>query len=184
VERRPAGNIGTVIRDLGDAGEFAWRKTLGRRRCPCGRVNVHMTGEPMPNPLSRIRLGDERDALGMRRVVVDWHLTAEDKRQALALQKLLGTEVGRTGFRPPARYLADDDKTWPDEMYGDEHHMGTTRMHADPAQGVVDVNCRVHAWPIFTSPAARYSDRGAANPTLTIAALALRLADHLKRRPT
>ncbi len=178
------GNIGTVIRDLGDAGEFAWRKTLGRPALPVRALNVRMTGEPMPNPLSRILLGDERDALGMRRVVVDWHLTPEDKRQALALQKLLATEVGRTGFGRLRITLSDDDKTWPDDLYGDEHHMGTTRMHADPTQGVVDANCRVHGMAnLFVAGSSVFPTAGAANPTLTITALALRLADHLKRGP-
>ena len=178
-------DIGIVIRDLGDAGGFAWRKTLGRPAFPVRALTVHMSGEPLPNPMSRVRLGDERDALGMRRVVVDWHVTAEDKQKALALQRLLGTEVGRTGFGRLRITLADDDKTWPDDMYGDEHHMGSTRMHADPAQGVVDADCRVHGMSnLFIAGSSVFPTAGAANPTLTIVALALRLADHIKRMPT
>jgi len=139
----------------------------------------------MPNPMSRIRLGDDRDALGMRRVVVDWHLTAEDKQKALALQRLLGTEVGRTGFGRLRITMADDDTTWPDDMYGDEHHMGTTRMHADPAQGVVDANCRVHGMAnLYVASSSVFPTAGYANPTLTIVALALRLADRIRRQPT
>jgi choline dehydrogenase-like flavoprotein len=179
------GDIGAVMRDLGDAGEFAWRKTLGRPALPVRSLNVHMTGEPLPNPASRIRLGDDRDALGMRRLVVDWHLTAEDKQKALALQRLLGTEVGRAGFGRLRITLADDDTTWPDKMTGDEHHMGTTRMHADPTQGVVDADCRVHGLTnLFVASSSVFPTAGAANPTLTIVALALRLADHIKRQRT
>jgi choline dehydrogenase-like flavoprotein len=153
---------------------------------PVRALNVHMTGEPMPNPDSRIRLGDERDGLGMRRVVADWRLTAEDKRQALALQRLLGTEVGRTGFGRLRLSLAEDDTTWPDAtIIGDEHHMGTTRMHADPAHGVVDANCRVHGVTnLYVAGSSVFPTAGAANPTLTIVALALRLANHLKQAPT
>jgi choline dehydrogenase-like flavoprotein len=179
------GNIGTVLRDLGGAGDFVLRKTLGRSAFPVRSLNVHMTGEPMPDPDSRILLGDERDALGMRRVVVDWQLTAEDKRQALALQRLLGAEVGRTGFGRLRITLADDDTTWPDDIIGDQHHMGTTRMHADPAHGVVDANCRVHGMSnLYVAGSSVFPTAGAANPTLTIVALALRLANHLKQGPT
>jgi choline dehydrogenase-like flavoprotein len=172
-----------VIRDLGGAGAFAWRKTLGRPALPVRSLNVHMTGEPLPNPASRIRLGDDRDALGMRRVVVDWRLTAEDKRAALGLQRLLGTEVGRTGFGRLRLDLKEDDTTWPDDLVGDQHHMGTARMHADPAFGVVDADCRVHGLSnLYVASSAVFPTGGAANPTLTIVALALRLADHIKRQ--
>ncbi len=178
-------DIGAVIRDIGGVGEFVVRKALSKQAFPVRALNVHMTGEPMPNPLSRIRLGEERDALGMRRVVVDWRLTDRDKQQALALQRLLGTEVGRSGIGRLRIALKDDDATWPDGTYGDEHHMGTTRMHADPTQGVVDAQCRVHGMAnLFVASSAVFPTAGVANPTLTIVALALRLADHLKRQLT
>jgi choline dehydrogenase-like flavoprotein len=178
-------DVGAVIRDLGGVGEFVVRKALSKQAFPVRALNMHMTGEPMPNPLSRITLGQERDALGMRRVVVDWRLTDLDKRQALVLQRLLGTEVGRSGIGRLRIALKDDDTTWPDDTYGDEHHMGTTRMHADPAQGVVDAQCRVHGMAnLFVASSAVFPTAGVANPTLTIVALALRLADHLKRQLT
>jgi choline dehydrogenase-like flavoprotein len=61
--------------------------------------------------------------------------------------------------------------------------MGTTRMHNDPRQGVVDSNCRVHGiGNLYIAGAAVYPTAGSANPTLTLVALALRLSDHLKTR--
>jgi choline dehydrogenase-like flavoprotein len=172
-----------VARHIGGAGEFAFRKAMGWPLYPVRALNVHMTTEPLPNPASRIMLGDDRDALGMRRVVVDWRLTPEDKRAALALQHLLGTEVGRTGFGRLRLDLKEDDTTWPDDLFGDQHHMGTARMHADPAFGVVDADCRVHGLSnLYVASSAVFPTAGAANPTLTIVALALRLADHIKRQ--
>jgi choline dehydrogenase-like flavoprotein len=178
-------DVRTIARDLGGAGEFAFRKAMGWSLYPVRAINVHMTNEPLPNPDSRIMLGDERDALGMPRVVVDWRLTAEDKRAALGFQRLLGTEVGRTGLGRLRLDLNEDDTTWPDDLIGDQHHMGTTRMHADPTQGVVDANCRVHGLSnLYVSSSAVFPTAGAANPTLTIVALALRLGDHLRRQLT
>jgi choline dehydrogenase-like flavoprotein len=59
--------------------------------------------------------------------------------------------------------------------------MGTTRMHPDPRQGVVDANCRVHGLHnLFIAGASVFPTGGAANPTLTLIALSLRLADYLK----
>jgi len=60
--------------------------------------------------------------------------------------------------------------------------MGTTRMHSDAGQGVVDADSRVHGIAnLFVAGSSVFPTSGAANPTLTIVALALRLADHLKR---
>ncbi len=60
------------------------------------------------------------------------------------------------------------------------HHMGTTRMHPNPRQGVVDANCRVHDLDnLYMAGSSIFPTGGAANPTFTIVALALRLAEHL-----
>ena len=67
-------------------------------------------------------------------------------------------------------------------FYGHHHHLGTTRMHTDPKQGVVDSDCRVHGVSnLFVAGSSVFPTAGSANPTLTIVALAARPADHLKR---
>jgi choline dehydrogenase-like flavoprotein len=61
------------------------------------------------------------------------------------------------------------------------HHMGTTRMHEDPKQGVVDSTCRVHGVSnLYIASSSVFPTGGYANPTLTIIALALRVADQVK----
>jgi choline dehydrogenase-like flavoprotein len=70
-----------------------------------------------------------------------------------------------------------------DEVKGN-HHMGGTRMHRDPARGVVDANCKVHGLSnLYVGGSSVFPSGGAANPTLTIVQLALRLADHLTAAP-
>jgi choline dehydrogenase-like flavoprotein len=61
--------------------------------------------------------------------------------------------------------------------------MGTTRMHPDPRRGVVDANGRVHGIAnLYVAGSSVFPTSGSANPTLTIVALALRLADHLQEQ--
>lgn len=61
------------------------------------------------------------------------------------------------------------------------HHMGTTRMHNNPRHGVVDSNGKVHNLAnLYVAGSSVFPTGGAANPTLTIAALALRLADYIQ----
>ncbi len=77
-------------------------------------------------------------------------------------------------------YAAD----WTTEMEDTFHHTGTTRMADEPTRGVVDRNCRLHSVSnVYVAGSSVFPTSGHANPTLTIVALALRLADHLKRIP-
>lgn len=139
--------------------------------------------EQAPNPDSRVTLSKEKDALGMPRTKLDWRVTDLDKRSIRTFYEVLGREMGRTGMgRVQIReWLLGDDKTWPSFISGGWHHMGTTRMNSDPKQGVVDANSRVHGFSnLFIGGASVYPTAGSANPTLTLVALSLRLADHLK----
>ena len=63
------------------------------------------------------------------------------------------------------------------------HHMGTTRMSVDPREGVVDRDCRVHdVANLYLAGSSVFPSAGHSNPTLTIVALAVRLARHLAGR--
>jgi choline dehydrogenase-like flavoprotein len=66
---------------------------------------------------------------------------------------------------------------------GGWHQMGTTRMARDAKTGVVDEHCRVHGVAnLFVAGSSVFPSCGFANPTFTILALAIRLADHLRAR--
>jgi choline dehydrogenase-like flavoprotein len=177
-------DLSDVISNIDGVADFAVRKALFHEGMPIEAVHVECASEQQPNPQSRILLGSERDHLGMREVIVDWRLVAEDKSGAAATLRLLGTELGRTGFGRLRSSFADDGN-WPEDFYGNQHHMGTTRMHRDPSQGVVDENCKVHSVAnLYVAGSSVFPTGSANNPTLTIVALALRLADHLKGKLT
>jgi choline dehydrogenase-like flavoprotein len=61
------------------------------------------------------------------------------------------------------------------------HHMGSTRMHVDPGQGVVDPELRVHTTRnVYVAGSSVFPAGGYLNPTLTIVALSFRLADTVR----
>lgn len=164
---------------------IARRIKYGRNKppVPLAAVPLFCTAEQLPNPNSRIRLGDDRDVFGLRKVVVDWQLLAEDQRGIATANRLLGEEVERGGFGVLHSAVPDVGVAFPEDLRGDQHHMGTTRMHRDPRQGVVDENCRVHGVEnLYVASCAVFPTGGTFNPTLTILALAIRLADHIKER--
>lgn len=146
-----------------------------------GWVLVH--GEQSPNPESRVTLADETDALGMRRARLDWRLREQDKRSLMRLGELVAGRLGVHGHGR-VRFLASDEDLWSRTQWS-FHHMGTTRMHADPRLGVVDADCKVHGVDnLFVAGSSVFPTVGVSNPTFTIVALALRLADHLASRPS
>lgn len=139
--------------------------------------------EQAPNPASRVRLIPEEDALGMPRVQLEWRLSSIDKRTLRVGQHRFAQALARAGLGRLQVLLSEDDHTWPPDTIGGRHHMGTTRMHADPKHGVVDANCRLHEVSnLYVAGSSVFPTSGSANPTLSIVALALRLADHLKER--
>jgi choline dehydrogenase-like flavoprotein len=150
---------------------------------PHRRFKVYTRFEQAPNPDSRITLSGERDATGLPRVRLDWRLKDIDKRSIRVFCELLGREFGRSGLGRLRLldWLTADDATWPRPPSGGWHHMGTTRMHEDPRRGVVDPDCRVHGLAnLHVAGASTFPTAGAANPTLTLVALSLRLARHLR----
>lgn len=138
--------------------------------------------EQVPNPDSRVQLSDARDALGLRKAVIDWRLSALDREGIRVAHRLLAQEVERSGFGRMDSGLAEDQEELLAGASGGGHHMGTTRMSADPRWGVVDGDGRVYGLDnLFVAGSSVFPTGGFANPTLTIMALAIRLADHLKR---
>jgi len=138
-----------------------------------------------PDPLSRVTLGSSVDALGMRRPVLDWRLPSDFEITMRRAHELLAEELGRMGV---GRLRLESAATGHDPMQdvsNGHHQMGTTRMHRDPRQGVVDEHCRVHSLAnLYIAGSSVFPSYACDNPTMTIVALALRLSDHLRSLPS
>lgn len=140
-------------------------------------------GEQSPNRDSRVYLGAERDALGMRRLVLDWRVSELDLYSWRHFAELFAAELDRLGLGTArldlSRLLDDPERT--SGLVDGGHHIGTTRMAADPSAGVVDADCRVHGIEnLFVAGSSVFPTGGFSNPTFTILALSLRLADRLR----
>lgn len=137
--------------------------------------------EQMPDPANRVRLSQERDLLGCPKLIVDWHWGDHNRQSVQRAQAIIAEDLARAGL---GTFHLKHEGELPslDGAAGMAHHLGTTRMHVDPTQGVVDEHCRVHGLAnLFMAGSSVFPTGGYANPTLTIVALSLRLADHLKQ---
>jgi hypothetical protein len=151
-------------------------------REPPGKYSTVISCGPPPDPQSRVTLISSLDALGMRQTRLDWRLPSDFERQVQRAHELLAQELGRTGFgRVQFESSAATGYDPMKDLGEGHHHMGTTRMHADPRQGVVDADCRLHGvGNLFIAGSSVFTDYACDDPTMTIVALALRLSDHLK----
>ncbi len=160
---------------------------------PGPNMNAHKQGliryrlanysEQVPNPDSRVTLGEKTDALGLRRAQLHWQLTELDKRGIRRAQELIAQEVGKAGFGRVRMELIEDEDILLKDARGGHHHMGTTRMGDDPKTSVVNKDCRIHGLDnLYVAGTSVFPSGGFANPTLTLVALAVRLADHIQSR--
>ena len=200
-ERRRRGLGRTVVRAASEIPANLVRRYVRRRSIVFAPEALYLLvrGEQAPNPDSRVRLSRSRDALGQRRADLDWQLSEIDKRTARVLTALAAGEFARLGLGQvtPDPWLADGSPAaWPlpaaqggetdhhAHLQGGNHHIGTTRMAATPSRGVTDADGRVFGKTnLYVAGSSLFPTAGWANPTLTIVALALRLADHLKAQP-
>jgi choline dehydrogenase-like flavoprotein len=178
-------DVWNVIRDFESiAGNFD-RYAHGRPTVlPLNSAAVILDIEEVPDPDSRITLSADRDALGMPTAVVDWRVSDLERRTARAFMLDLALELGRRGIgRLRLEPWLEGGGSWRDALIETYHYMGATRMSTDPAKGVVDADCRVHDLDnLFIGGSSVFPASGHVNPTLTIVALAVRLADHLRAK--
>ncbi len=185
-------HCGNVVRHIPELARFGadWirRRHLQRRRIPYvalrarnGRYPLDFNAEQTPNPDSRVTLSDERDAFGVPRLRVDWQLSAQDVDSIVENYAAFGRDVTASGI---GRLDLDgrDLRGWAQQSAPvGGHHIGTTRMCDDPRHGVVDSNCCLHdVANVYVAGSSVFPTSGNANPTLTIVALAIRIADRLK----
>lgn len=184
----PGTEIRRVLTDIDDVARGLWAKLRDEPYAPgvedaeLRGVSVHV--EQAPDPESRVSLSGERDALGLPRARLSWRLGERERETVRVATRLLAEELGRLGLGRLRRDEWVDAETleWPIALVKC-HHMGTTRMASDPRRGVVDADCRVHGVEnLYVAGSSVFPTSGFANPTLTLVALALRLADHLKAK--
>lgn len=146
-----------------------------------GRYAIHYHGEQVPNPDSRVFVQTRED--GSPELRIDYRYVEQDIDSLLRCHELLDEQLRRAGIGR-IEYLAPTPEgvrasAWEQATDG-FHSIGTTRMSADPADGVVDRECRVHGSDnLYIASSSVFRTAGEANPTFLAACLAVRLAHQL-----
>jgi choline dehydrogenase-like flavoprotein len=139
-----------------------------------GPISFCVQCEAPPDPDNRVSLDSETDALGMPRARVRWRISELERRSIELFSRTLADEFSAHG-------VGEIDLSSVSDYAAGFHHLGTTRMHDDRGLGVVDADCRLHdVQNLYVGSGSVFPAGGYSNPTLTIMALCVRLADHLK----
>jgi choline dehydrogenase-like flavoprotein len=165
---------------------LALKRVLEQRRASPrhGSVLLLVDTEQAPNPDSRVSLHASLDAFGMPRAAVDWRVTDLETRTLQQFAALVASELQRLDLATvllagPPDFDARDCLGAARDIF---HHMGTARMSHSPHDGVTNADLRCHdVENLFIAGAAVFPAGGISNPTFTVIALSIRLADHLKR---
>ncbi|GGI09672.1 FAD-dependent oxidoreductase [Egicoccus halophilus] len=190
--QRGMNNVTAILREVDETDQASVRSSLpglagieqlrGRLQGPertLRAYHVELMAEQLPNAQSRIQVtGARRDALGQPVSQQSWQLLPRDHDTLRSAMELLAAGLADVGVGRVHSLVHDRQELY---VKGGNHHMGTTRMSEDPAAGVVDPDGRVHGSEgLYVAGSSVFPTGGYANPTFTIVALSLRLADHLR----
>ena len=184
--RLPEGGLGDVRLAAGavlPTLRTAWRRwvlglSAGR---PASGVRLQVWLEQVPDPESRVTLDTAVDPFGLPLPRVDWRVADVEMRTSRVMAQWVADDLERNdvAIASPLPAMTDDD-AWRASVRDAYHPAGTTRMSLSGDDGVVDTDLRVHGvGGLYVSGSSVFPIAGYANPTLTIVALSLRLADHL-----
>lgn len=160
----------------------AWRYARAHRAyIPAGsRIELGVHCEQPPLSASSITLAGTRDRLGMLRTRLDWRISDLEIHSIRTY-----VQIALKGLASVARAVPDQDLFENPDAFrrkcGDGyHHMGGMRMSASAADGLVDLDLKLHGMDNgYVCSSAVFPASGFSNPTHTLLALSLRLADHL-----
>jgi len=147
---------------------------------------LHYQAEHAPNRDSRVVLNGERDAFGLRRLTARISFSDVDARTVAEVHRIIADRLEKT----QTGHLIFDEARIQGHISNlmanfnsEAHQLGTTRMSDSSRDGVVDANCRSHEVDdLFVVGGSVFPTSGYANPLLTIVALSVRLAAHLRER--
>ena len=188
-------HFGVVLRNapalIPQVVRLVQQRFFAKRRLPIvlaprksNQFHLFYQTEHAPNLESRVILHSERDAFGMPRLEARVRFNECDFKTVLEMHRLMRERFAKSGV---GDFIYDDAELRAKldgegrKFNSNAHHIGTTRMSDDPASGVVNAQCRVHGVDnLFVAGSSVFPTSSHANPTLTLVAMALRLADHLK----
>jgi choline dehydrogenase-like flavoprotein len=139
--------------------------------------------EQDPDPDSRITLSDDTDVLGMPRARIDWRISELQKHTIVRFAQHASWAFSSLGQQLSLLEHIRDGQVDVAQLRDVAHPSGTTRIADSALRGVVDGTCQVHGVErLYIAGTSVFPTQGHVNPTLTLVAVAIRVADQIKAR--
>ena len=168
-----ANGVGDTPAEIA-AKHIAWGDDLARKvQQEFGHwLSLSAGVEQLPEDNNAVSLDpDHNDYFGQPIPLIDYRF-GDYATRAMSEAARIQTEILRAAGA--TEIVSNVGTWWPG------HHLGTARMGSDRRTSVVDPFLRTHDVPnLYLVSTATYVTGAAANPTLTLTALALRTADHI-----
>jgi choline dehydrogenase-like flavoprotein len=177
-------NLAPILLGGRDVARLFLYSRFGGRRAVSKRAVLSLTidVEQAPDPQNRIRISEKEDALGMRTAIIDWRINEPERSTAVRYSQILRKYLERGQMDPSQWSQSTLDEAAP-AMSDTNHPMGGLRMGTDAGRSVVDPDLKVHGLDnLHVASCAVFPSGSSSNPTFTMMALTLRLADHLARQ--
>ena len=172
--------IQTIIKELPAVGSYIRYRLFPQKPVKIKTVRLRNFMEMEPRPENRLSLSDQLDRNGLALPSVNLNTSDLDHRSLIELHRVFKEEMSLKQIGKVETTLTET-KPWPINTEA-SHHLGGTRMGKDPNTSVVDNNLKIHTVSnLYICSGSVFPTSGCANPTYTICALAIKLADHLKK---
>ena len=188
-------HVRNMVRDPSRLAGFgaAWARNrwFASRKLPSflarpksGEYRFLFSAEQSPSLSNTVGLSAEQDEFGVPRLTVRWRVSSEDYESVVRTLAVVGSEIRRLGIGTALTPSSPEElaEAIGGGFLGGTHAMGTLRMSSSPRGGVVDQQCRLHGIPNLFVASSAVFPTGSAAPTLTIVALAVRVADTVRDR--
>ncbi len=170
-------NLAPVVRGAADVARLWFYSRFKQRRAISNKAKLmlHIDVEQAPHADNRIRLSsNDNDALGLPRAVIEWRVREPELETARCYVPFVREYLRTCGVES-----MEWEKARP-AMVDTYHMMGGMRMGTDPAASVVDTDLKVHGLTnLYIASCAVFPSGSSSNPTFTLMALTLRLAERL-----
>ncbi len=168
-----AKSHGAQIRGEAIPGWLEWAPKMPFEEMARYSMDFWLSSEDLPRPENRIFYDRDRVCLDVTQANMEAHHRLKKKLEAM---------LSRAGAHPVllerSLYFG---KNIP--IGGTAHQAGTARFGPDPATSVLDLDCKAHQLDnLYLADASFFPSIGSVNPTLTIIANALRVADRIAGR--
>ncbi len=173
-------SIFEITKDFPAVFSYSIHRLFQNKKIHINTIRLRNFMDMEARPENRIILSDKTDRNGMRLPEVILNTSELDRKSVIELHNVIADDLKKRNIGTLTSDLSTASP-WPINSEA-SHHLGGTIMGDDEKNSVVDKDLKLHHTDnLYICSSSVFPSAGNANPTYTICALAVRLAENLKK---